>query len=531
MAGDTAMKRSSNIILVAVFLMLFSLILTASAQQSCDSLKTIKIPNVTITSVEKGAPGYELAVSGLMNMPARKQKINAPFCRIIAVSKPTSDSDINIEIWLPDAANWNGRFLAVGNPGFIGSIASGGIASNMEKGYVSAGTDTGHLDPGFEWAIGHPEKWADWGHRAVHEMTVATKTLAKAYYGKPIDYSYWNSCHNGGNQGLNEAQRYPEDYDGIIAEDPAFYISHLQPGSLFISWLALKDGIDGPGYIPVEKLEYINKAALAACDGNDGLVDGLIEDPTACDFDPASIQCSGEDALSCLTAGQVDTVRKIYEGAKFKDGAPIYTGFERGSELTWAFMIEKEPFSVNLNYFKGMVYEDPDWDFRTFDLERDTHLGIKKTAEVVDANNPDLKPFKDAGGKIMMVSSWNSLALPPRQFLKYYQDVEKTMGGAGQTRSFARFFSVPGSNGCPAFANPDGFKTFDALQAWVEEGKAPERIIYPHTKGGGMMGMGDGGKLEVYRTRPVCAYPKQARYIGTGDINDAANFKCVDPKK
>jgi len=509
--------------LCAVLLFVWVAALPARGQQACESLKSVPIPHVTITSVERGQPGYELAgQSGFVTMPA--QKIGAPFCRIQAYAAPTADSHIGIEIWLPDASDWNGRFLAVGNPGFIGSIASGGIARNMEQGYVSAGTDTGHVDEGFEWAIGHPEKWADWGYRAVHEMVVATKALANAYYGRPIRYSYWNSCHNGGNQGLNEAQRYPEDFDGIVAEDPAFFISHLQPGSLYISWVALKDGVGGPGYLPVEKLAVIHQAALSACDGNDGLVDGLIEHPPSCTFDPASIRCGAGDGPDCLTAGQVETVRKIYEGAKFADGTPIYTGFERGSELSWTMMIEKEPFSVNINYFKGMVFEDPDWDFRTFDVDRDTRLGIEKTARYVDGNDPNLKPFKDAGGKILMVSSWNSTALPPLQYVRYYEDVIRASGGLESTRDFARMFAVAGSSGCPAFANPQGFKVFEALQEWVEEGKAPERIIYEHTKGGGMMGGGT-----AYRTRPVCAYPRQARYKGSGDPNDAANFSCVDP--
>ncbi|MEJ2246797.1 MAG: tannase/feruloyl esterase family alpha/beta hydrolase, partial [Acidobacteriota bacterium] len=219
--------------------------------------------------------------------------------------------------------------------------------------------------------MGHrppPEKWADWGYRAVHEMVVLTKTMAEKYYGRPIQYSYWNSCHNGGNQGLNEAQRYPDDFDGIVASDPAFWISHLQPGSLYISWVALKDGVDGPGYIPPAKLAVLNRAALDACDANDGLDDELIEFPPDCQFDPATIQCAGPDGPSCLTASQVDTAKKIYAGAKFNDGTPIYSGFEPGSELTWNFMVEKEPFSVNLAYFKGMVFQDPDWDFRTFDV-------------------------------------------------------------------------------------------------------------------------------------------------------------------
>jgi feruloyl esterase len=520
-------------ILFAIALAVFAFAcIPAMAQQSCDSLKSIKVPNVTITSVEAGSAGYQLkAESGFVNAPGIK--ISAPFCRIQAFSAPTSDSHIGIEIWLPDAANWNGKFLAAGNPGFIGSLSSSGIAQMMQRGFVAAGTDTGHVDQGFEWAINHPEKWADWGYRAVHEMTVLTKTLAKAYYGKPIQHSYWNSCHNGGNQGLNEAQRYPEDFDGIVANDPAYYISHLQAGSLYISWVNLKDGPKAPGYITPAKIEVLHKAAIAACDENDGLKDGLIEDPSSCKFDPVAIQCKGADAENCLTVAQVDTARKIYAGAKFKDGTPIYSGFERGSELNWNFMIEdgRGPFSVNTNYFKGMVFENKDWDFRTFDVDKDTRFAIQKTGKYVDGNNPDLKPFKKAGGKIIMVSSWNSLALPSRSYVEYYKSVEKAMGGRQQTKDFARMFAVPGGNGCVGFmANPEDFNAFDALQQWVEKGKAPDKIIFSHREAGsgGAGGMGSAGK--VYRTRPVCSYPQVSKYKGSGDINDAANFTCVEPK-
>jgi len=514
------MKHLAGSVLYGALVTFFALIsLPAAAQQTCESLKSVKIPNVTITSVTAGSPGYELSAQGggFMSAPARKIKV--PFCRIEAFAAPSSDSHIGIEVWLPAAENWNGKFLAAGNPGFIGSLSSAGLAGIMERGYVAGGTDTGHVDQGFEWAIGHPEKWADWGYRAVHEMVVVTKTMAEKYYGKSIQYSYWNSCHNGGNQGLNEAQRYPDDFDGIVASDPAYWISHLQPGSLYISWVALKDGVGSPSYIPPAKITSLNKAAIAACDENDGLKDGLIEDPTKCKFDPATIQCKGADSDSCLTAAQVDTAKKIYAGAKFKDGAPIYSGFEPGSELNWNFMIEKEPFSVNINYFKGMVFEDPDWDFHTFDVDRDTRLAIKKTSAYVDGNNPDLRPFKKAGGKLMIVSSWNSLALPPRQVTEYYRNVEKVMGGPAQTHDFARLFSIPGAGGC--VVGPD-FMAFEAMQEWVEKGKAPEKIIYSH-RGGGR-----GGK--VTRTRPVCAYPKVANYKGSGDINDAANFVCVEPK-
>ena len=182
-------------------------------------------------------------------------------------------------------------------------------------------------------------------------------------------------------------------------------------------------------------------------------------------------------------------------------------------------MIEKEPFSVNLNYFKGMVFEDANWDWRTFDVDRDTKLGIERTAKYVDGNNPNLKPFKDAGGKLIIVSSWNSLALPPRQVVEYYNSVEEAMGGPEQTKDFARLFSIPGAGGCVVGQN---FQAFEALQAWVEEDKAPDQIIY------GQSGGGRGGK--VYRTRPVCAHPKVSQYKGSGDINDAANFTCVSPE-
>jgi feruloyl esterase len=514
------------------FLTAFALIsIPAAAQQTCESLKKIEIPHVTITSATAGGSGTTLpATTGFMGGPGTT--INAPYCKVVAVSAPSSDSQIGIEVWLPDAKSWNGNFLAAGNPGFMGGIG-GGLAGMMQRGFVAAGTDTGHTDQEYKWAIGHPEKWADWGYRAVHEMAIVTKELANKYYGKPIKHSYWNSCHNGGNQGLNEAQRYPGDFDGIVAGDPAFWVSHLQPGSLYISWVALKDGVDGPGFLSSAKLNVLHKAALAACDKNDGLEDGLIADPPGCKFDPKSIQCKSGDAADCLTAAQVDAARKIYEGAKFKDGKPIYSGFERGSELTWYFMIEKGPFSVNINYFKGMVFQDPNWDFKTFDVDRDTRKGIDLTSKYVDGNSPDLSAFKKAGGKLIIVSSWNSLALPPRQVNEYYKEVEKKMGGLEKTQDFARLFAIPGAEGCPGFmGGAKDFDAFEAIQQWVEKGKAPDQIIYSYKDSGGEAGgtrgggMGGGGK--VTRTRPVCPSPQIAKYKGSGDINDAANFKCAD---
>jgi feruloyl esterase len=507
-------------ILLPLCLLVVALIFSvpAIAQQTCEKLVSIKIPHVTITSAASMTPPWEIPATGGMFGTPRGQKVSVPFCRVEAFSAPTSDSHIGFEVWLPVAANWNGKFLAAGNPGFVGGIARGALAPIVQNGYVAASTDTGHEDQGYDWAKGHPEKLIDWGHRAVHEMTVAAKQLIQNFYGKPAKYSYWSSCHNGGNQGLNEAQRYPEDFNGIVAGDSAYYVSRLQACSLYIGWVSLKDGVKGPGYIPPSKYSVINKAALNACDGKDGLVDGIIEDPPHCNFDPKSIQCPGSsDEASCLTAAQVETARKIYAGAKFKDGSPLYSGFEPGSELNWAMMAAgPEPLSINAEYFKRMVFEDPNWDFRTFDVDRDTRLAEKKTGAAIDGYNPDLKPFKKNGGKLIIYQSWNETAVPPRTITDYYRTVEKTMGGASQTQDFARLFVAPGMGMCPGFGNAGDFDTLAAIEQWVEKGIAPEKIIATHRD----------NQSKAVRTRPVCAYPKTAFYNGSGDPNSAASFTC-----
>ncbi len=508
-----------------LFLLSTTLVPAASslfAQQRCESLRSLKIPNVTITAATpiKTPPDWEApSTPGRFGTPAGL-KVSVPFCRLEGYSEPTGDSHIGFEVWLPEAVHWNGKFLAVGNPGFIGSISYGGMAGVLRRGYATASTDTGHVDTGYSWAMGHPEKLVDWGHRAVHEMTVSAKRAIEVYYGSPAKYSYWNSCHNGGNQGLNEAQRYPEDFDGIVAGDPAYYISHLQAGSEYITWVALKDGIKAPGYIPPSKYAVIHRAVLDACDAKDGIMDGIIRDPSRCDFDPKSIQCFGADAASCLTAPQVETARRIYEGAKFADGKQIYAGFEPGSELGWGVMAAgPEPLGISNGFFQYMVFEDPKWDFRTFDVDRDTRLAVSKVGAALDANSPNLKPFQDRGGKLIVYQSWNETAVPPRTILDYYKSVESVMGGRSATQSFFRTFVVPGMGMCPGFSNAAAFDPLTALEQWREKGIAPSMIKQSFVANG-----------KVYRTRPVCPYPEVAVYKGRGDTDDAANFTCGVPK-
>jgi feruloyl esterase len=466
--------------------------------------------------------GWEIpATFGMFGAPAG-QKVSVPFCRVEGFSKPVPESRIGFEVWLPLAANWNEKFLAVGNPGFIGSIPHGALANIVQKRYATAATDTGHVGEDYDWAIAHPERLEDWGHRAVHETAVAAKKLIQSFYGKPVKYSYWNSCHNGGNQGLSEAQRYPKDFNGIVAGDPAYYVSRLQAGSLYIGWVSLKDGIKAPGYIPPNKYRALNKAALDACDANDGLADGIIEDPPRCKFEPQTILCKGEDNESCLTPPQVETAKKIYAGAKFADGKQLYSGFEPGSELGWAMMAAgPDPLSINAGYFKGIVFQDPNWDFRTFDVDRDTRIAESRTGAAVDNANPNLSAFKENGGKLILYQSWNETAVPPRMITEYYKSVQKAMGGPKETADFARLFMIAGSGMCPGFANAEDFNALEAVQLWVEEDIAPDIIVVTLRD----------DKGRAVRSRLVCSYPKVSRYKGTGDPNEAANFECITPDK
>ena len=249
------------------------------------------MPHVTFTSAAAITPPWEIPPTAGMFGTPKGQMVNVSFCRVEGFSAPTSDSHIGFEVWLPLAAEWNGRILAVGNPGFIGGVSRGALSDIVRKGYVAVSTDTGHTEEGYFWAAGHPEKLVDWGYRAVHETIAAAKQLIQTHYGKPVQYSYWSSCHNGGNQGLNEAQRYPDDFDGIVAGDPAYYVSRLQAGSLYIGWVSLKDGMKSPGYISPAKYPAMHRAALDACDAKDGLVDGIIENPPACQYDPVVMKC------------------------------------------------------------------------------------------------------------------------------------------------------------------------------------------------------------------------------------------------
>ncbi|HUA21021.1 MAG TPA: tannase/feruloyl esterase family alpha/beta hydrolase [Bryobacteraceae bacterium] len=492
---------------------------TVLSAATCESLASLALPDTTITMAQTVAAGeLKLPPQGPFPLPVSPKSLPA-FCRVAATIRPSKDSDIKIEVWLP-VDGWNGKFQGVGNGGWTGSISYPALMQALQRGYATASTDTGHegnaLDGSF--ALGHPEKVVDFGYRAVHEMTVQGKAITKAFYDKAPRYSYWNGCSSGGKQGLKEAQKYPADYDGIIAGAPANYWTHLTADTVYVGAITHKDPAS---FIPPAKYPLIHKAAIAACDATDGLKDGLIDDPRRCHFDPKELECKGEDAPTCLTAAQVESVKKIYAPATNpRTGVPFFPGLEPGSELGWMLMAGgKEPSEIGMAEFRNIVYHDANWDWRTFDFDKGIALAEKVDHGIITATDPNLKPFFGHGGKLLMYHGWTDPLIAPENSINYYTSVLDKMGGAAKASSSIRLFMAPGMDHCGGGEGPNLFDSVTALENWVENGKAPSEMIASH----GMRG-------KVDRTRPLCPYPQVARYKGSGSIDDAANFTCATAK-
>ena len=484
---------------------------SAGAGASCESLGSLSLPQTKITSAQSVAAGEFTPPSGakpIDDLPS--------FCRIAATLAPTKDSDIKIEVWMP-TTGWNGKLQTVGNGGWSGDINYGGLANALRRGYASASTDTGHTGGSAEFAFGHPEKLIDFAYRSEHEMTVKAKTVIAAYYGEGPKLSYWNGCSSGGKQGLKEAQNYPEDYDGIIAGAPANNWVALLSSDMMNSVAMLKDPASR---IPPDRLALLHRAALAACDALDGLKDGLIDDPTRCHFDPAVLMCKGSETESCLTSAQVEAAKKVYGPfTNPRTHKEIYPGLEPGSEPGWVAFTGPQPFPISTDYFRYVVHKKPDWDFRTFDADQDVLL-----AEALDRDNvlkavdPNLNKFVSHGGKLILYHGWSDNLIAPLNSVNYFDSVISKMGGLEKTQESVRLFMVPGMGHCSGGEGPNNFDMLAPLERWVEQGKAPVRVVASHKTGG-----------QVDRTRPLCPYPQVAKYKGSGSTDDAANFVCTQP--
>ena len=432
---------------------------------------------------------------------------------------------------MPPAEKWNNRYFGVGNPAFEGAIKYQGLKGAVEKGYATALTDTGHEDPGHKWAMGQPERLVDWTQRAVHETTVVAKELIKAYYGKPQKYAYWDSCHNGGRQGLTEAQLYPAGFRWHCRGRSSLLSDASAVGLGIFKLVKSEERHCRCLLHPAGKISRIASRRSGSLRRQRRRQRRAIEDPTRCKFDPIAIQCKDEDNASCLTPAQVETARRIYAGAKFADGTQIYSGFEPGSELVWEAMIKgPEPLFINNDYFKYIAFENPNWDFRTFDVDADTRTIDKRIGPIINHTQTDLKAFKEHGGKLVMYQDWNETWVPPRTATTYYDGVVKTMGGDNKTKDFFRLFMIPDYGMCAAMF-PGTFDAVGAVQKWVEEGVAPDQIKATYAEQSRQFreraGMEDTlqSKIRVIKTRPVCPYPQVAIYNGSGDTNDASKFQ------
>ena len=522
----------SHIIAAPLALIAFSSI--AAAATTCESLSTLALAGATINSAEAVPAGSFTPPAGqpIKDLPA--------FCRVAGVIKPASDSNIQFEVWMP-SSGWNGKFQGIGNGGFAGSISFAALAAAVNHGYSAAATDTGHQAGATDarWALDHPERVTDFGYRAIHETTDKAKAIIRAFYGDTPKHSYFSSCSNGGRQALMEAQRYPADYDGIIAGAPANYWTHLLTGAIWDMQATL---VDPASYIPARKMPAIEAAAIEACDALDGVKDGVIDDPSQCHFDPSKLLCNGPDSDSCLTEPQVAALKKIYGGPRDSKGEQIFPGYSPGGESGgggWSSWIagaapEKSlQFAFGTQFFSNMLYNDPAWDFKTFKIEQGMKVADDKLARVMNATDPDLKRFKDRGGKLIMYHGWSDAAIPPVNAINYYKTVVSKMG-AKDAGSFVRLYMVPGMQHCGGGPGPSNFGQASvaqgdpqhdmaaALERWVENGTPPTEIIATKYKTANPAS-------GVVRTRPLCPYPEVAHWKGTGSTDDAANFVCTKP--
>jgi feruloyl esterase len=503
-----------------------------AAAVTCESLSSLKLPETTITAAQSIPAGTYTAPNGQVfpNMPA--------FCRVAATLTPTSDSDIGIEVWMP-ASTWNEKFEGVGNGGFGGAISYSTMAPAVQLGYATVSTDTGHVGSTYDgsFALGHPQKIIDFGYRAIHLMTVRGKQIAEAFYSENPQHSYFDGCSTGGRQALMEAQRFANDYDGIIAGDPVAYYTHHHVGGNL--WVVRQMFNNSASTVFTTQDTLLGNAVNAACDALDGVVDGVLNDPRLCHYNPEKLLCQGsKKPPTCLTAEQVETVKNIWTGPdQIVHQRDYYPPFERGGEADgWPFSISPQPppaqqtdhhREIGIPFFRYFVFDDPNWDFRTFNWISDPAYVDNKLvvagqtlASVLNSINPDLSQFQAHGGKLIQYHGFSDPEVPPLTSINYFESVVNFPDESMQwTQEFYRLFMVPGMNHCKGGPGANVFDMLTPLVQWVEDDNAPSRIIATHY-------LNNDPTQGVQFTRPLCSYPREAVYKGSGNTNDAANFVC-----
>jgi feruloyl esterase len=506
-----------------------------SAIAQCDlaAITRLGLDNVSITAVDRQAAGSFTPPGGRVpftELPA--------FCRVRARVTTSNDSMVNFDVWVP--GTWNGKIVVTGNGGYSNVPAYRDMAYAMTQGYAAVGGDTGHQTPtpdDLQWGAAHPERILDWGTRSIHAIIGPSQRIVASIAGSPMRRSYYYGCSTGGHQAYAEMQRYPQDFDGVIAGAPGNNRVRLNAAYLW-QYLSNHSPGDGAEIIPAAKLPIVTRAVVAACDKNDGVMDGVIDDPRSCRFDPESLQCRDKDSPDCLTRPQIAALNRMYAGpSNPRTGQQIYPGWSKSSEaLTtladgrpsgWnQYWGTREPMRVN--FWRSWVFNEPQWDPRTFDFDRDLDRADRTIGVLVDQRNADLAAFKTRGAVAIVYQGWQDPVVNPIDTIAYYEQVRSRQGSQEETDRFMRLFMVPGMGHCgggtgaTSFGNQGGSPTIDpdhdllaALDRWVEQRRPPDRIVASKVEGG-----------RVVRTRPLCAYPKRAVYQGSGSTDDAANFVC-----
>ena len=491
-----------------VFLILLSA--PASFAATCESLASLELPNVTVTSVESVTQG-EFVLSGGRGGDRRITDLPA-FCRVLAILTPSPVSNIRTELWMPVADDWNGKYLAVGNGAFAGSISRNALIEPLRRGYATSSTDTGHTGNSGSFAL-NQDALVDFAYRAVHEMAVQSKAMIEAFYDVGATSSFFNGCSTGGRQALAAAQRYPLDFDGIVAGAPANYPTHLQGAQVWMGQVAHRT----PGGAGLsDKIDFLHDAAIQSCDMADGVRDGVIESPNMCRLNPAGPQfiCrDGEDGESCLTVPEAEVASSMYRGPGTSSGVSLFPGLAPGSEQGWARAMAA-PSALAADTFRYLVHKDENWDLASFDIEADVALAEQVIGDTMDSIDPDIRAFVDNGGKLLIYHGWSDPGISPYNSVNYYRSAMERVGSA-VAESSLRLFMLPGVGHCRGGEGPDTFDSIGVMDTWVETGVAPLRISASRIRDG-----------EVDRTRPLCAFPRTAVYDGEGNTDDEFNFVC-----
>jgi feruloyl esterase len=477
-------------------------------QMPCEALKMLMLPKATITAAESVAAGPQQTGRGAsQQLPAH--------CRVAITLTPSADSHIEMELWMP-SENWNGNFLAVGNGGWAGTIEIGAIAAGLARGYAAASNDTGHKGGSASFSLGHPEKLVDFGYRAMHEMALQSKLVIQAFYRRAPRLSYYQGCSTGGRQGLMEAQRYPEDFDAIVAGAPVYNQIHLNESQVARQVAMLRDPAR---LVPPTKVTLLANAVVAACDEKDGVKDGIVSQPRSCTFDPSTLACKGGDAPDCLTDTQVASARSAWAPVTTKAGALVYPGHSPGFESGWRIPTPGaaiNPLFGDMPRYIGR--QNANWDVMTFDLDTDLALAIKNGG-FIEASDPDLARFKARGGKLLLYHGWADPGPAPENTINYYTRVVSGLGGGTQD-DWMRLFLMPGVGHCGGGVGPDRADFLGALERWRDAGVPPADIVATRAPGRGS---------QTPMSRPLCPFPQVAKYKGSGSTNDAGSFSCVLP--